>query len=69
MARKGPKKTKTGNKHKFAGRNNGPSRQRYWLYDRLEKHKVKAIMRDTGMTRSEATALWKAQRQGRMKTK
>lgn len=67
MANKGPRKQKTGNKHKFAGRNNGPSRQRYWLYGTLEKHKVKAIMRDTGLSREAATRLWKGQRQGRMK--
>jgi hypothetical protein len=60
---------KKGKKKKFAGRNNGPARQRYWQYDRLEEHKVKAIMRDTGMTRAEATVLWRSQRQGRRKTK
>ena len=60
---------KKGKKKKFAGRNNVPARQRYWQYDVLEKHKVKAIMRDTGMTREAATLLWRAQRQGRRKTK
>jgi hypothetical protein len=54
-------------RHKFGGRNNGPSRQRYWAQNTLEKHKVNAIIKDTGLSRAEATALWKKSRQGRMK--
>ncbi len=54
MAKQGIK----GNKHKFAGRNNGPSRQRYWASGRLREHKVKNLMRHNGLTRAEATVLW-----------
>ena len=55
-------------KHKFAGRNNGPARQRYWASNRLEQHKVKALML-TGMTRAEAVAHWNSVRTTRRKTK
>jgi hypothetical protein len=57
-------------KKKIAGRNNGPARQHYWASNKLEQHKVKALMRDTGMTRAEATVYWRAARGGRrMKSK
>lgn len=59
---------KTGNKHKWSGRNNGPSRQRYWSSGRLEARKVKALMKNTGMTRSAALVAWREARKGRMKT-
>lgn len=58
---------KKSSRHKFGGRNNGPSRQRYWAQSTLEKHKVKAIMDDTGLSRAEAYLLWQKSRQGRMK--
>ena len=58
---------KTGNKHKWSGRNNGPARQRYWALHRLEKNKVKALMKQ-GMTRQEAIWYWRDARKGRMKT-
>lgn len=56
-------------KHKFAGRNNGPSRQRYWASNRLEQHKVKALMAHNDMTRAEAVALWNSVRTTRRKGK
>lgn len=52
-------------RHKFGGRNNGPSRQRYWATSRLMEHKVKHIMRATGLTRAEAYLLWTDARGGR----
>lgn len=51
-------------RHKFAGRNNGPSRQRYWAGKHLQENKVKNLMRQ-GMTRAEATAFWIEARGGR----
>lgn len=63
MAKQGTK----GNKHKFQGRNNGPSRQKYWASGRLQERKVTAIMAATGKTRAEATIEWLDNRQGRMK--
>ena len=54
-----------GNKHKYAGRNNGPARQRYWASATLERHKVQAIMEDTGVSRAVATDRWRVARAGR----
>jgi hypothetical protein len=54
-------------RHKFAGRNNGPSRQRYWASNRLEQHKVKALMLYNGLSRAEAVVLWNRTRTGRRK--
>lgn len=65
LARITSKKTqKTGNKHKFGGRNNGPARQKYWALHTLREHKVKALML-MGMTRAEATVYWEQARGGR----
>ena len=61
------KARKTGNKHKFSGRNNGPSRQRYWAGSTLMKRKLKNLMRHNGMTREVAWLYWKDARKGRMK--
>lgn len=58
---------KKGKKKKFAGRNNGPARQRYWAEHRLEKHKVKAMMEHNGLSRAEATLLWNEVRTTRKK--
>jgi len=65
---KGQKQSRKGSRHKFAGRNNGPARQRYWSSGRLEARKIRALMRDHGLTRSAARALWHATRKGRLKT-
>lgn len=53
---------KKGKKKKFAGRNNGPARQRYRASGRLEEHKVRNLMRHSGMSRSEAIAHWRSVR-------
>lgn len=58
-------KTKGAPRSKRNGANNGPSRQRYWASHRLEQRKVKALMKDTGMTRAEATVFWQNARAGR----
>jgi hypothetical protein len=52
---------------KRPGANNGPARQRYWSGNRLEKNKVRNIMKDTGLTYAEASQLWHRARQGRKK--
>lgn len=59
---------KKGKKKKFAGRNNGPARERYWRTGRLEEHKVRALMRHNGLSRAAARALWLASRTTRRKT-
>jgi len=56
-----------GSRHKFGGRNNGPSRQHYWSSGRLEEHKVEALMRHNRLTRGEAYSLWHRTRRTRMK--
>lgn len=38
--------------------NNGPARQRYWQEGRLRARKIRRLMKDHGMTREAATALW-----------
>lgn len=62
-----PKRTKTGNKHKFFGRNNRPSRTRYWSSTRLMDRKVRNLVRCCGMTYEAAKALWLATRTTRVK--
>lgn len=55
-----------GNKHKFKGRNGGPSRDRYWQYKRLEKSKVKALMEQhPEWSLEKATIVWQDARNGR----
>jgi hypothetical protein len=56
---------KKGKRKKKGGRNNGPARQRYWQYGRLEENKVRRIMRATGMTREAARKYWREMREGR----
>ena len=56
-----------GKRKKKAGRNVGPARDRYWNENRLEKHKVRNLMRCSGMTRAEATKYWREARVGRMR--
>jgi hypothetical protein len=64
MAKKGATRSgkgvvrKKGKKKKFAGRNNGPARGRYWSERRLMEHKIANLMRCCGMTRAEAVVAW-----------
>lgn len=58
---------KTGNKHKFSGRNNKPARQRYWASGRLEKKKIRNLVRYCGMTEAQAYVHWHATRNGRIR--
>jgi hypothetical protein len=69
LVKQGSKSKKTGNKHKFVGRNNGPARQRYWTSGRLAERKIRNLMRHCGLTREQAYALWHAARKGRVKTR
>ncbi len=46
-------------------RNEGPARKRYWMVRTLEKHKIKALMRQ-GMTRAKALIFWHEVRIGRV---
>lgn len=62
-----PKRTKTGNKHKFGGRNNRPSRTRYWASGRLMERKVRNLVRHCGYSYEEALALWLRTRTTRIK--
>ena len=64
---KGQKESRKGSRHKFGGRNNGPARQRYWSSGRLEARKIRSLMRDHGLTRLVAYALWHAVRKGRLR--
>ena len=63
MAKKGV----SGNKHKFRGRNVGPSRERYWSSRRLRDRKVRHLMRHCSLTRAQALVRWGATRKGRMR--
>jgi hypothetical protein len=71
MAKKGATRSgkgvvrKKGKKKKFAGRNNGPARGRYWSERRLKDRKIANLMRCCGLTRFEAEVAWV--RTGRMK--
>jgi hypothetical protein len=67
MAASKNKATKGAPRSKRPGANLGPARIRYWAENRLEKHKVAAIVRATGMTRVEAANYWHSVRQGRKK--
>jgi hypothetical protein len=58
---------KKGKKHKFAGRNVGPARQRYWKEGRLRTRKVAALVRCCGLSEEAAIVLWDSTRQGRRK--
>lgn len=66
MPNVGRKKGKTKN---HAGKNNGPSRERYWRNGILEKRKVKNLMKYNGMTRQQAGIYWRENRKGRIKTR
>lgn len=62
MKSKKAKKVKGAPPRKTKGGNDRPSRTKYWASGRLETHKVKALMQHCGMTRGEATALWRETR-------
>lgn len=47
--------------------NKSPARDRYWSTNRLRDHKVRNIVRSTGMDPLDARILWTDQRQGRMR--
>lgn len=51
-----------------AGKNNGPSRERYWRNGTLKKHKVRNLIAHNKMSHVEAVAFWNANREGRMKS-
>ena len=62
------KKVKTGNRHKYAGRNNKkPSRSRYWNEHRLEKRKIANLVKYCGLSESAAYDRWHSTRMGRMR--
>lgn len=62
------KKVKTGNRHKFAGRNNKkPSRARYWASKRLEKRKIRNLVKYCGLSEAAAYDRWHSTRMGRMR--
>lgn len=46
--------------------NKGPSRIRYWLSRRLEKKKIKMLMKHCGLTKEAATKRWHHERKGRV---
>lgn len=58
---------KKGKRKKFAGRNAGPARARYWQGGKLGEHKIKSLMLHNGMTRAEASRFWRDSRKGRIK--
>ena len=55
-------------KKKYAGRNVGPARNRYWGDRRLQRHKVRNLVRCCGMSEKDALNYWLEVRQGRMRT-
>lgn len=59
------KATKGAPRSKRPGANNGPARQRYWASGRLKERKIKAIMKNDGITRAQATIQWLDARAGR----
>lgn len=54
-----------GNKHKYKGRNDKPSRGRYWANGGPTKRKIRNLMKDRGWTLAQATLHWNAARAGR----
>ncbi len=54
---------KTGKKSKRP--NKSPSRLRYWSSKHLEFNKIKALMRNAGLTRQQAERYWKQVRGNR----
>ncbi len=61
----GKKKGTNGNKHKGVGRNDGPSRKKYWMSGKLQENKIRRMMRCNKLTRAEALVAWQDARQGR----
>lgn len=56
-----------GKHHKFAGRNVGPARNRYWGENRLQVHKVRNLVRCNGMNEIDARLYWREVRTKRMR--
>lgn len=54
-------------KSKRPGANNGAARQRYWAERRLEKRKIRNLVRHNGLTETQAYLHWHATRKGRVK--
>ncbi len=59
-----PKGGRNGNK-KHGRQLRKPSHVRYWASHRLERRKVRALVRHNGMTEHEARILWLATRRRR----
>lgn len=60
-------KIKNQPRSKTGGANDTPSRRKYWASGILEKRKIKAIMKNFGLTRAEASLKWHSERKGRMR--
>jgi len=60
-----PTRTRTAGKRSKAP-DNRPARKKYWASRKLEKNKVKHLMKSQGITRSEATTFWNNVRKGRV---
>lgn len=58
---------KKSSRHKYKDRNDRESRRRYWRYDVLLKHKVRNLVRHSGMSREDAIVFWKSVRVRRLK--
>jgi len=61
-----PTRTRTAGKRSKAP-DNRPARKKYWASRKLEKNKVKNLMKSQGMSRAEATEFWNNTRKGRVK--
>ncbi len=60
-----PTRTRTAGK-KSKSKDNRPARKKYWASRKLEKNKVKSLMKSQKMTRAEATTFWNNERKGRV---
>ena len=63
----GHQRGKGGKNKKYQGRNNRPSREKYWHNRVLEERKVKQLMRHSTMTRAQALDYWRRVRKTRTK--
>lgn len=61
------KATKGAPKSKRQGANDSLSRRTYWSSGRLERRKIRNLVRYNGMTEHQAYLHWHAVRKGRMK--
>jgi hypothetical protein len=61
-------RAKGGKKNRKHGRNKRkPAHIRYWAENRLEKHKVRNLVRCNGMSEEQATVFWNKVRTKRKK--